>query len=261
MVHGAKLALALCISAIAGGAFAADASLIAAAKKEGQVVWYTSTPIETAQKIAKLFETETAIKVEMFRSGGSAILATDQAEQEGLDAAPLPPHLVGAVTPLIPPHAIKTNPIDLTGDANAKMFGEVIKATRDHYDTLGVIFGDPIVDSSEVVTPGSNELIIYLGGAEVERRERELMHLKGIPVFPTPERGVKALARLIGRKGLAPPQRPTLTTAAAGRQLARGERAPGHDVLDRRQRRRRPSHRRPQARIRRKGRRTGRRRP
>jgi len=153
-------------------------------------------------------------------SGGSAILATDQAEQEGLDAAPLPPHLVEAVTPLIPPHAIKTNPIDLTGDANAKMFGEVIRATRDHYDTLGVIFGDPIVDASQVVSPGANELIIYLGGAEVERRERELMHLKGIPVFPTPERGVKALARVIGRKGLAPPQRPTLTTAAAGRQLA-----------------------------------------
>jgi acetyltransferase len=153
-------------------------------------------------------------------SGGSAILATDQAEQEGLDAAPLPPHLVETVTPLVPPHAIKTNPIDLTGDANAKMFGEVIKATRDQYDTLGVIFGDPIVDASQVVTPGANELIIYLGGAEVERRERELMHLKGIPVFPTPERGVKALARVVGRKGLAPPQRPTLTTAATGRQLA-----------------------------------------
>jgi iron(III) transport system substrate-binding protein len=46
----------------------------AAAKKEGKVVWYTSTPIETAQKIARLFEGETGIKVEMFRSGGSAIL-------------------------------------------------------------------------------------------------------------------------------------------------------------------------------------------
>jgi iron(III) transport system substrate-binding protein len=47
---------------------------VAAAKKEGKVVWYTSTPIETAQKIARLFEGETGIKVEMFRSGGSAIL-------------------------------------------------------------------------------------------------------------------------------------------------------------------------------------------
>lgn len=47
---------------------------VAAAKKEGKVVWYTSTPIEQAQKIATLFERETGIKVEMFRSGGSAIL-------------------------------------------------------------------------------------------------------------------------------------------------------------------------------------------
>jgi acetyltransferase len=70
-----------------------------------------------------------------------------------------------------------------------------------------------------VVTPGANELIVFLGGADVERRERELMHLKGVPVFPTPERGVRALARVIGRKGLAPPKRPTLTTAATGRQL------------------------------------------
>jgi iron(III) transport system substrate-binding protein len=47
---------------------------LAAAKKEGKVVWYTSTPIEQAQKIVNLFEKETGIKVEMFRSGGSAIL-------------------------------------------------------------------------------------------------------------------------------------------------------------------------------------------
>ncbi len=47
---------------------------VAAAKKEGKVVWYTSTPIEQANKIVKLFEAETGIKVEMFRSGGSAIL-------------------------------------------------------------------------------------------------------------------------------------------------------------------------------------------
>jgi acyl-CoA synthetase (NDP forming) len=116
---------------------------------------------------------------------------------------------VEKVTPLLPPHGIKTNPIDLTGDATAKMFAEVMNATRDHYDTLGVIFGDPVLDVSQVVTPGANELIVFLGGAEVERRERELMHLKGVPVFPTPERGVRALARVIGRKGLAPPKRPT----------------------------------------------------
>ena len=47
---------------------------MAAAKREGAVTWYPSTPVETAQKIANLFQAETGIKVELFRSGGSAVL-------------------------------------------------------------------------------------------------------------------------------------------------------------------------------------------
>ncbi|MFQ5343636.1 MAG: acetate--CoA ligase family protein, partial [Anaerolineae bacterium] len=40
-------------------------------------------------------------------SGGAGILATDQAELEGLDVSPLPEAVVEAITPLIPAHAIK----------------------------------------------------------------------------------------------------------------------------------------------------------
>ena len=78
------LPAALCAFALVLGPAAPEASDVdvAAAKKEGTVVWYTSTPIETAQKIAKLFESETAIKVEMFRSGGSAILRRFLQEQQ-----------------------------------------------------------------------------------------------------------------------------------------------------------------------------------
>jgi len=152
-------------------------------------------------------------------SGGAAILATDQAEQEGLDVSPLPQEVVEAITHLIPAHAIKANPIDLTGDATAQMFGDVIEATRKYYDTLGVIFGDPVEDASSIVTPNANELIIFYGGADVERYESERMHLKAIPVFPTPERGIKALARVLERKTLDSPQKPTLTVPTTGRQL------------------------------------------
>lgn len=69
-------------------AYAADTVDTAAAKKEGKVVWYTSTPIKTAQKLSKLFETQTGIHVELFRSGGSAILRRFMQEhQSGLNAA------------------------------------------------------------------------------------------------------------------------------------------------------------------------------
>jgi iron(III) transport system substrate-binding protein len=65
----------------AGGALAQDAADMAKAKSEGKVVWYTSTPIEQANKIVQLFQDETGIKVELFRSGGSAILRRFQQEQ------------------------------------------------------------------------------------------------------------------------------------------------------------------------------------
>ena len=53
----------------------ADSVDMAAAKKEGKVAWYTSTPIKTAQEIANVFEKDTGIHVELFRSGGSAVLS------------------------------------------------------------------------------------------------------------------------------------------------------------------------------------------
>ena len=71
----------------AGAAHAANVDL-AAAKKEGKVTWYTSTPIKTAQKVAALFEKETGVHVELFRSGGSAILRRFMQEHtSGLNAA------------------------------------------------------------------------------------------------------------------------------------------------------------------------------
>jgi len=54
--------------------FTADPVDLAAARREGGVTWYTSTPVATAQKIATLFQAETGVKVEVFRSGGSAVL-------------------------------------------------------------------------------------------------------------------------------------------------------------------------------------------
>ena len=76
------LLAAAAIAAISCTAYAQDAVDVAKAKAEGKLVWYTSTPIETGQKIVNLFEKEYGIKVEMFRSGGSAILRRFQQEMD-----------------------------------------------------------------------------------------------------------------------------------------------------------------------------------
>jgi iron(III) transport system substrate-binding protein len=72
------LLVAFLVGPLAGGAgapdFTPDPVDLAGARREGAVTWYTSTPVATAQKIANLFQAETGIKVELFRSGGSAVL-------------------------------------------------------------------------------------------------------------------------------------------------------------------------------------------
>ena len=130
-------------------------------------------------------------------SGGSAILATDMAEMTGLDVAPLPDEMGQKLREVLPKHCIVANPLDLTGDANAQMYGQVVEAAGSHYDIVALIFGDPIPGASEVVGKDPLQLVIYLGGAEVEREERLLFHRKGLPVFPTPERGIRALGELL----------------------------------------------------------------
>jgi len=127
-------------------------------------------------------------------SGGSAIIATDVAEEEGFRVVPLPPELAARLRETLPPHCIVGNPLDLTGDTDAERYRKVLATAEGHFDVVMTIFGDPIAGAADVIRPGKCDLVAYLGGADVEREERGKMHERKIAVFPTPERAVKALA-------------------------------------------------------------------
>jgi acetate---CoA ligase (ADP-forming) len=130
-------------------------------------------------------------------SGGAAILAIDEAERNCLSVPEPNPILKERLREMLPAHCAVGNPVDLTGDAisSPDLYKQVIDKTRDEYDTQVLIFGDPIPGAVQQVTPGASELVVYLGGAEVEREERQKFYEAGIPVFPTPERGIRALAQ------------------------------------------------------------------
>jgi acyl-CoA synthetase (NDP forming) len=106
----------------------------------------------------------------------------------------LPPELAARLREMLPAHCIVGNPLDLTGDTDAARYRKVLESSESYYDVVMPIFGDPIPGASEVITPGRCELVAYLGGADVERAERALLHKKKIAVFPTPERAVRALS-------------------------------------------------------------------
>ncbi|MBI5905365.1 MAG: acetate--CoA ligase family protein [Deltaproteobacteria bacterium] len=127
-------------------------------------------------------------------SGGSAIIATDVAEEEGLRVTPLSAALSGKLREILPSHCIVGNPLDLTGDTDAARYRKVLTAADGEYDVVMTIFGDPIPGASDVIRPGRCELVAYLGGADVEREERLKFHERKIAVFPTPERAMKALS-------------------------------------------------------------------
>jgi acetyltransferase len=131
-------------------------------------------------------------------SGGAAILAIDEAEKLGFENPAPSKMLQQRLRAFLPAHCGVSNPIDLTGDAisDPSLYAKVIAAAKSDYDTSVVIFGDPIKGASDIVT-GKGELIIYCGGADVEREETRRLHLKGIPVYPTPERGIRALYQLV----------------------------------------------------------------
>ena len=80
MLKRRTFAAAVALIALTGPAFAQNTVDTAKAKAEGKVVWYTSTPLPQAQKIANAFEKEYSVKVELFRSGGSAVLRRFQQE-------------------------------------------------------------------------------------------------------------------------------------------------------------------------------------
>jgi len=164
-------------------------------------------------------------------SGGAAILAIDAAAKLGFQVPPPSPELQAKLRDIVPPHCAVGNPVDLTGDvmSDPGLYVRVMAAARHEYDAMVLIFGDPIPDASQVVTPGAPELVIFMGGAEVERREVPLMHQRGVPVFPTPERGLQALyqffrfaeeAAPVEAAPVTPPAAPNLSLLPPGETAA-----------------------------------------
>jgi iron(III) transport system substrate-binding protein len=60
---------------------------LAAAKREGKVVLYTSAPVAAAQKVANAFQQKYGITVELFRSGGTQVLRRFMMEQQAGNAS------------------------------------------------------------------------------------------------------------------------------------------------------------------------------
>jgi acyl-CoA synthetase (NDP forming) len=137
-------------------------------------------------------------------SGGGATLAVDEAQDLGLVLPPLPEPLIEELRQLDPPtNACLSNPLDLPS-LDASLFERAI-TLADRYDLADVClicFGDPVPGSVEVVQRLARRIrpslaVAFFGGGEVERASKLPLHEAGVPVYPTPERAVRAIAATV----------------------------------------------------------------
>lgn len=137
-------------------------------------------------------------------SGGAGVLASDEVDAKGLVFPPLPAELLERLKANnMPPLAVFSNPLDLVS-IQAEYFERAVLAAdrQDVADVFLLGFGDPVAGGVEMVKRLSSQIrgglvVAYLGGGAEEKSGRVRLHEAGIPVFPTPERAIRAISAVV----------------------------------------------------------------
>lgn len=137
--------------------------------------------------------------------GGMAVAASDQAQQEGFTMPVVPQEVQERLGRTYPSFFVTRNPIDLTGSGKNEDYYTALKEALPHYDAAVVI----VLMGATTVTEEATGMIaracheakkpvtccILQGLGYTEEAMFSLVKL-GIPVYPSPERAVRALAAL-----------------------------------------------------------------
>jgi acyl-CoA synthetase (NDP forming) len=137
--------------------------------------------------------------------GGFGIVATDAAVQLGLELPSLSNESIKSLKSFLPAYASVKNPIDLTGDATVERYQKALEVVLKDKNISGVVcialmqlptLTDDIVNVlRDCKVFGKPITVCSAGGQYVLDRNRKLEAF-GIPVYPSSERAVKALATL-----------------------------------------------------------------
>lgn len=139
--------------------------------------------------------------------GGMAVAASDQAEREGFLMPRMPDEARAKLDASLPPFFVKNNPIDITGSGKDEDYTTALREALPHYDAAVVI----VLMGATTVTERATEAIAaachearkpvtccILQGLGYTRDAMNSLLKLGIPVYPSPERAVRALAALRG---------------------------------------------------------------
>jgi acetyltransferase len=165
-------------------------------------------------------------------SGGPSVAAADAAEAAGLRVPALPEALRARLAAHLPAFGATGNPVDFTPQMDPGAFAPAVRAVLEAPEVAGAVMIDVGLDepaygeavAAAQAATGKPVVACTADTPEIDRR----LAGAGIPVFPTPERAVRAYRALrahAGRRdGAAPAARPPRALPAElGRALAEGQ--------------------------------------
>jgi acetate---CoA ligase (ADP-forming) len=199
------------------GAMTADYDVMCAKVEHAGVV-----VAETLEELVDL--AEIAVRCPHLPSGGTAVLtesglfkalSLDLCEQLGLPLPPLSAAAAEALRLALPPFILPSNPLDLTaqGLVDAGLYERtlppILAEPQFGSIVLAIILTDeetsrlklaPIVAAIEEIRPDKPVLFACLDeGADVAPGYLDRLRELGVPVFPSAERALRALARIASR--------------------------------------------------------------
>jgi acetyl coenzyme A synthetase (ADP forming)-like protein len=186
------------------GSLAGSSAVYSAAFKQAGVI--EAKRSEEIFDFAKVLSNQPALKDNKIAivtdGGGFGIVATDEAVKLGLELPTLSSESLKSLKSFLPSYASTKNPIDLTGDATVERYQKALEVVLKDKNVSGVVcialmqlptMTDDIVDVlRDCKVFGKPITVCSAGGQYVLERNRKLESF-GIPVYPTPERAVKAL--------------------------------------------------------------------
>ncbi|NPA86774.1 MAG: CoA-binding protein [Candidatus Diapherotrites archaeon] len=126
--------------------------------------------------------------------GGFGVLASDYAEEFGLELSPWKKELD------LPPHVVQSNPFDLTGDARPEWYLEVLRRSED-YDAALVIITPQLatVDPSIARLLSLSPIPVYafVPGWKYGEYLREKLIEAGIPAYESLRDAMRTIAKLV----------------------------------------------------------------
>ena len=139
--------------------------------------------------------------------GGPGVLATDRAEDLGVEIARLTEKTTRVLDNTLPAYWSRSNPVDMLGDSAPEKYGEAVTACLDDPNVDGVLtlltpqpLSQPLQAAQAVIEAtrkkrGKPVLVCWMGETQV-REAREHFRVNRLPNFVTPERAVEAFAYL-----------------------------------------------------------------